>query len=127
MRKNPTKSETRTIDALKDLGEKEIITQVIIRYMIIDIALPKRNLLIEVDGSSHWSKRAQLKDSERDRILRSFGFNIVRIPNNKSWNKDLIETLIMQFPITSTSEKQYLIAHKRAKKNKPIRDITAQP
>lgn len=84
------------IDALHAMGEKPILSQVPVRYMIIDIVIPGRNLLIEVDGSAH--KGREMRDKERDRILRAYGYNVARITNDKTYNKEHIASLISQYP-----------------------------
>ncbi len=36
-------------------------------------------LVVEIDGASHFSKEAQLKDAERDRQMQAIGLEIVRV------------------------------------------------
>ena len=41
---------------------------------IVDFYSKKLNLVIEVDGASHWNADALLKDDQRQAILESMGF-----------------------------------------------------
>ena len=82
MRSVPTGAEHHLIFWLKKAGVKATIKrQVVIGRMIIDIAIPARNLLIEVDGPSHATKRMQ--DARRTAWLESCGFNVVRVTNQE--------------------------------------------
>ena len=44
----------------------------------VDIYVPPKTV-IEVDGRSHWSKRAQSKDRWKDAELKKVGLHVVRI------------------------------------------------
>jgi len=120
-RNNPTPAETRMIDALHAMGEKPILSQVPVRYMIIDIVIPGRNLLIEVDGSAHNGR--EMRDKERDRILRAYGYNVARITNDKTYNKEHIASLISQYPRSEQAKMEYVKAKIRARKNALIKSI----
>lgn len=46
---------------------------------IADFYCKELNLVVEVDGVSHFSEETQLKDAERDRQMRAIGLKIVRV------------------------------------------------
>ena len=50
----------------------------------IDIALPFRNLAIEVDGKSHLSKEIILMDERKTRLLEELGWKVFRISNEEA-------------------------------------------
>lgn len=82
MRKAPTGAEHHLIHWLKKAGVTGTIKrQVVIGRMIIDLAIPSMNLLIEIDGPSHATKR--LKDARRTAWLESCGFRVVRVTNRE--------------------------------------------
>ena len=45
---------------------------------IVDFYCKKLNLVIEVDGDSHWHDEAPLKDHERQKALESMGLQCIR-------------------------------------------------
>ncbi len=49
---------------------------------IADFYCKELNLVIEIDGASHFTKEAQIKDMERDRQMKVLGLNILRILDN---------------------------------------------
>ena len=77
-------AERKFKSLMRGNGEKPIFKQFIIGRMIVDFAIPGRNLLIEIDGNSH--EETALKDKRRDYIVRKFGFNIVRFKNDDVWH-----------------------------------------
>ena len=46
-----------------------------------DFLLPNK-IVIELDGSGHFSKEGRQKDAKRDRFMRNQGYRVIRIPNN---------------------------------------------
>ena len=46
---------------------------------IADFYCKELGLVVEIDGASHFSHEAQLKDEERDRQMRALGLEIVRV------------------------------------------------
>ena len=57
--------------------------QKIIRKYIVDFYSAKAKLIIELDGSQHYEEDGALKDAERTKFLQSYGFKVIRIPNNE--------------------------------------------
>lgn len=50
---------------------------------IVDFYCSKLSLVIEVDGSSHESEEAIVKDNERQKILEDMGLNFIRIDDSE--------------------------------------------
>ncbi len=50
---------------------------------IADFLCKELNLIIEVDGASHLETSVADRDKERDYVLRSAGFNIIRFSDNE--------------------------------------------
>lgn len=46
---------------------------------IADFYCGKLNLVIEIDGASHFSAEAQERDAERDRQMRVIGLTVIRV------------------------------------------------
>lgn len=59
-----TGAEARLYNLLKSANVGRVRRQVDIGNLIVDLALPERNLVIEVDGESHIEKSEQ--DERRD-------------------------------------------------------------
>ena len=75
------------------------------RY-IADFYCQRLNLVLEVDGYSHYDKEAQENDALRDSILREHGLNILRIDDSevkRDMNNALriIEIYIEEFEIVN--------------------------
>ena len=48
---------------------------------IVDFYIPKKQLVIEIDGIQHLTKENKEKDLERDRFLEGEGLKVLRISN----------------------------------------------
>ena len=55
------------------------------RY-IVDFYCPRLKLVIELDGSQHYSEEGLAYDKERDAFIATLGIKIIRIPNNELLN-----------------------------------------
>jgi len=53
---------------------------------IADFLCKKLNLIIEVDGATHLEKDVAYRDKERENVLRSAGFKIIRFSDNEILN-----------------------------------------
>jgi len=72
--------------------------QKVIGNYIVDFYIPSLSLVIEIDGCSHNNKEEY--DFERDKYLKSFDLNIIRIPDaeikrNLSWVMDCLKDFII--------------------------------
>jgi len=85
LRKNQTEAERRLWYHLrsKQIGGYKFRRQQPIGPYIVDFVCFNRNLIIEVDGGQHSTKK--VNDLERDAWLQSRGYNVVRF-----WNTDVI-------------------------------------
>ena len=83
LRKNMTKEERHLwYDFLKDYPVKFYRQKVMGKY-IVDFYCSKADLVIELDGSQHYEENGMQYDSQRDEYLKSYGLDILRIPNNE--------------------------------------------
>ena len=81
MRRRMTKYEYRLYaDFLISLPMK-VCKQKIIGNYIVDFLIPSAKLIIEVDGSQHYSEKGMEHDSVRDAFLQSEGYIIARYSN----------------------------------------------
>ena len=50
---------------------------------IVDFYCAEANLVIELDGSGHYTEEGKLYDEERTLFLEEYGLTIIRIPNTE--------------------------------------------
>ncbi len=62
---------------------------------IVDFYCPKANLIIEIDGDSHFEPGARKKDAKREQYLKDNNFQILRFTDNDIFNsiEDVIEII----------------------------------
>lgn len=53
---------------------------------VADFYCSKAKLIIEIDGSQHFSNENRLKDDERTLCFEKIGITVLRIPNNEVTN-----------------------------------------
>jgi very-short-patch-repair endonuclease len=64
---------------------------------IVDFYCPKKKLVIEVDGDSHFSPEAEPLDYEREEYLKSMGAKVIRFTNLDIYNNiEEVVTIIMK-------------------------------
>lgn len=81
MRANMTRAEKKLwFDFLKDYRYKFLRQRVIDNY-IVDFYCSELNLVIELDGDSHYEDWAQEYDEERTSILEWYGLKVIRFTN----------------------------------------------
>ncbi len=81
LRHNMTKEERHLwYDFLRTYPVKFIRQKVLGKY-IADFFSPSANLVIELDGSQHYTEIGIEKDTERTAYLEQFGITVLRIPN----------------------------------------------
>ena len=81
LRKEMTKEENHLwYDFLRTYPVRFLRQKVIGRY-IADFYCAKAKLVVELDGSGHYTEDAQLYDAERTAFLEEYGLTVVRIPN----------------------------------------------
>ncbi len=62
----------------KQLKGLQFYRQKIIDNYIADFYCPKAQLVIEIDGSQHYSETGLAKDRTRDDVLRKMGIKVLR-------------------------------------------------
>jgi very-short-patch-repair endonuclease len=83
LRKNPTKEEQHLwYDFLKNYPVRFLRQKVIDNY-IVDFYCHSARLIIELDGSQHYTEKGLLKDNIRTVKLENRNLTLLRIPNNE--------------------------------------------
>lgn len=72
----------------KQLRGYQFYRQKIIEEYIVDFYCPKANLVIELDGSQHYSEIGKGKDKLRDGVLEKMGLKVLRFSD-----RDVFENL----------------------------------
>jgi len=88
LRKNMTDAERLLWSRLrrKQLKDCQFYRQRIIGNYIVDFYCPKAKLIIEVDGSQHYSEEGNRKDKAREGYFKKGGMKILRIPDTEVLN-----------------------------------------
>ena len=101
LRKNMTKEENHLwYDFLRSYPVRFSRQKVLGRY-IADFYCKEANLVIELDGSGHYSDEGRVYDEERTVFLEGYGLTVVRISNveiNKNFRGvcEYIDMLVTQ-------------------------------
>ena len=83
LRKNMTKEEKHLwYDYLRTYPIRFTRQKVLGRY-IADFYCAQANIVIELDGSEHYTEEGIKYDEERTRFLEGYGIKVVRIPNRE--------------------------------------------
>ncbi|MCL1858883.1 MAG: endonuclease domain-containing protein [Oscillospiraceae bacterium] len=82
LRKNMTKQEKHLWYDFLRLYPVKILRQKTIGYFIADFYCAGAKLVIEIDGSQHFTKDGKQYDSEREDVMRNLGIKTVRYTNN---------------------------------------------
>jgi very-short-patch-repair endonuclease len=69
---------------------------IIQKFYIVDIYLPKYNLVIEVDGEYHNTSDQIMKDQIRSSDLKSMGYKVFRCKNEDTFNLELLYGKILK-------------------------------
>ena len=81
LRRNMTRQEKHLwYDFLQHYPVK-IYKQRIIGNFIADFYCHSARLIIEIDGSQHYTNKGQFYDDERSKILKNFGLHVLRFSN----------------------------------------------
>ena len=81
LRKNMTRQERHLwYDFLRDYPLK-IYRQRSIDRFIADFYCSRAHLVIEVDGSQHYTKEGEQRDKERSEVLQKYNLTVVRVKN----------------------------------------------
>mgnify|MGYP002518003687 CR=1 FL=1 len=60
----------------------KIYKQRVIESFIVDFYCASARLVIELDGSQHYTEQGKNYDEERSQILRAYGLKVLRFANN---------------------------------------------
>lgn len=113
LKRNRTPTERRLNQILRSIYRRATVKQqIILGFYIVDLVMPDKNLIIELDGVSH--KDRQAYDTVRDIWLRSCGFNVVRFTNQAVW-KDHRAILSRLTEFTDDQREAYYAAREKAK------------
>ena len=83
LRKNMTKEERHLwYDFLRDYPVRFLRQKVIDNY-IVDFYCSKAKLIIEIDGSQHYTEEGVKKDEFRTEILEGYDLKIIRFTNRQ--------------------------------------------
>ena len=86
LRRNMTKEERKLwYDFLKTYPVRFCRQKVLGKY-IADFYSAKAKLVIELDGSGHYTEEHEKYDLERSEFLENYGLKILRIPNTEIHN-----------------------------------------
>lgn len=88
MKEHPTEAESIVWEHLKsnDMGVR-FRRQYIINDYIVDFVSLKHKLIIEIDGEYHFEEEQQRMDAEREAVLISLGFKILRFTNKDVYSQ----------------------------------------
>ncbi|MBR2936997.1 MAG: endonuclease domain-containing protein [Oscillospiraceae bacterium] len=83
LRKNMTKEERHLwYDYLRSHPVRFLRQKVLGKY-IADFYSAEACLVIELDGSGHYTDEKMQHDTERTKFLENYGLRVIRIPNNE--------------------------------------------
>ena len=57
--------------------------QAVIDYYIVDFYIPQAKIVIELDGSQHFTEDGALQDGIRDHVLHKYGIRVLRYSNRE--------------------------------------------
>ena len=81
LRRNMTKQEKHLWYDFLQTYPIKIYKQRIIDNFIVDFYCHKARIVIELDGSQHYSEQGQVDDEYRSAILKNYGLEILRFSN----------------------------------------------
>ena len=60
--------------------------QKVLGKYVVDFYCAKAKLVVELDGSGHYSEQGREYDEERTYQLKGYGIRVIRIPNSEIYN-----------------------------------------
>ncbi|MBW1772225.1 MAG: endonuclease domain-containing protein [Deltaproteobacteria bacterium] len=89
LRKNMTDAERFLWQKVrrKQLKGHQFYRQKNIGDFIVDFYCPSAKLVIEIDGSQHFTKNGRLKDKARDQYLEGLGLKVLRFSDRDVFKK----------------------------------------
>ena len=101
LRKNMTKEERHLwYDFLRDYPIRFVRQKVLGKY-IADFYCAKAKIVIELDGSGHYTEEGKQNDIERTAFLEEYGLKVIRVLNSEIINDfravcEYIDTIVKQ-------------------------------
>ena len=101
LRKNMTKEERHLwYDFLRDYPIRFVRQKVLGKY-IADFYCAKAKIVIELDGSGHYTEEGKQYDIERTAFLEEYGLKVIRVLNSEIINNfravcEYIDTIVKQ-------------------------------
>ena len=83
LRKNMTKEERHLWYDFLRAHPARFSRQKVLGKYIADFYSAKANLVIELDGSGHYTAEGKQYDKERTAFLEEYGISVIRIPNTE--------------------------------------------
>ena len=83
LRKNMTKEERKLWYDFLRMYPVRFMRQKIIGKYIADFYCAEAQLIIELDGSGHYTQEGKIYDIERTKFLNSYGLKVIRILNRE--------------------------------------------
>ena len=101
LRKNMTKEEKHLWYDFLNTHPARFSRQKVLGKYIADFYSAKAKLIIELDGSGHYTKEGKKHDEERTIFLEEYGLSVIRIPNTEIHEKfkgvcDYIDFIVAQ-------------------------------
>ena len=82
LRNNMTKQEKHLWYDFLRRHPVKFLRQKVINNFIVDFYCAKAKLVIELDGSQHFTEEGKIYDKERTDILEAYGLNVLRFKNS---------------------------------------------
>ena len=117
---NSTLAERRLVGRLRKAGLR-CKPQAIIAPFIVDILIPRKMLIIEVDGSIHDLEERKRRDHIRTEYLTRLGFTVIRVRNADVGKRSVIERVTACPDVIGKRSKRCvrILDSLMAKRNKP--------
>ncbi len=82
LRKNATPQENHLWYDFLRTYPVQFKRQAVISHFIVDFYCPAAKLVVELDGSQHFSDQGAAYDNERDSVITAFGCKVLRFSNH---------------------------------------------
>ena len=82
LRKNMTPEERHLWYDFLRIYPVRFLRQKVLGHYIVDFYCAKANLVVELDGSQHYSDKTASYDAARTEFLEGYRLHVLRIPNN---------------------------------------------
>lgn len=86
MRRNSTPAEKKLWQKCLRKFPLRVLRQRPIDHFIVDFYCATLQLVIEIDGESHFTAEGQAYDFERSQVLESYGLRVMRFTNDEVMN-----------------------------------------